>query len=40
MQGSSEDRDIENRLWTWAVLAGKKQTVGQVERVAWTHIHH
>ena len=39
LQGSSGDRDIENRLWTWAVLAGRKEKVGQVERVAWKHIH-
>ena len=34
---SSGDRDVENRLWPWAVLEGRKQTVGQVERVAWKH---
>ena len=30
---------MENRLWTWAVLVGRKEKVGQVERVAWKHIH-
>ena len=37
MHGSSGDPDVEKRLMD---MGQKKERVGQMERVAWKHIHH
>ena len=37
-QGKSRDSDLENRLMD--VAWGRKEGLGQMERVAWEHIHY